>query len=137
MVTPIYQQRCHDILTPILTSRITGNCTLTILDTTDLRSSEKLAKSRFARTRFWLAWIQGGSTFHANIIPPSRRGRIIHGAIYFEDAGQRSPVRDVATIVQYDTIAKCSTAPCGVSVRPGTAPCPRTNGTNFGEIIYS
>ena len=34
-----------------------------------------------------------------------RRGMIIHVATYFEDAGQRSPVRDVATIVQYDTIA--------------------------------
>ena len=35
-----------------------------------------------------------------------RRGRIIHGATYFDDAGQRSPVRDVATVVQYDTIAE-------------------------------
>jgi len=32
-----------------------------------------------------------------------RRGRIIHGVTYFEDAGQQSPVRDVATIVQYDS----------------------------------
>jgi len=34
-----------------------------------------------------------------------RRGIIIHGATYFKDASQRAPVRDVATIVQYDTIA--------------------------------
>ena len=34
-----------------------------------------------------------------------RRGRIIHRSTYFEDAGEHSPVRDVATIVQYDTIA--------------------------------
>jgi len=32
-----------------------------------------------------------------------RRGRIIHEATYFEDAGQRSPVADVAAIVQYDS----------------------------------
>jgi len=34
-----------------------------------------------------------------------RRGRIIHTATYFEDAREHSPVRDVATIMQYDTIA--------------------------------
>jgi len=28
------------------------------------------------------------------------------GGLYFEDAGQRSPVRDVVTIVQYNTIAE-------------------------------
>jgi len=33
-----------------------------------------------------------------------RRGRMIHGATYFDDAGQRLPVRDVGTIVQYDTV---------------------------------
>jgi len=36
------------------------------------------------------------------------RGRIIYGqqsATYFEDAGQRQPLRDVATIMQYDMIA--------------------------------
>jgi len=57
-----------------------------------------------------------------------RRGKIIHGATYFEDAGQRSPARDVATIVQYDTIASRQqswraannrrTAARAVSVRP-------------------
>jgi len=31
-----------------------------------------------------------------------RHGRRIHGPTYFEDAGQRSPVRDVATVVQSD-----------------------------------
>jgi len=49
---------------------------------------------------FWLAWSHGGGTFHANIIPS---GRIIHGATYFKDAGQPSPARDVAIIVQCDS----------------------------------
>jgi len=47
-----------------------------------------------------------------------RRGRIIHGATYFEDTGQRPPVRDVATIVQYDTIAARSSH----GARPTTVP---------------
>ena len=58
-----------------------------------------------------------------------RRGRIIHGATYFEDADQRSPVRDVATIVQYDTIAARS---CSHGAQPTTVPrhcslCPQTD----------
>jgi len=39
-----------------------------------------------------------------------RRGKIIHRATYFNATGQRSPVRDVATVVQYDsgTAAMCN-----------------------------
>ena len=37
--------------------------------------------------RLWLAWSHGGGTFHS--IP---RGRIIHGATYFDNADQRSLV---------------------------------------------
>jgi len=61
-----------------------------------------------------------------------RRRRIIHGPrTYFEDAGQRSPVRDIATFMQYDAIAARSshgTRPKTVawhralSVHPGTVP---------------
>jgi len=79
-----------------------------------------------------------------------RRGIIIHGATYFKDASQRAPVRDVATIVQYDTIAPRSShvargqktvarhRPLCPSVRPGTASRLRTSGTqrNLGQIIY-
>ena len=59
------------------------------------------------------------------------RGMIIHGATYFEDAGQRSPVRDVAIVQRHRTL----------SVRPGT-PCRRTNGTekpwtNYGRNRFA
>ena len=37
-----------------------------------------------------------------------RYGRMTDGATYFEDVGQRSPVQDVATIMQYDMIVACS-----------------------------
>jgi len=50
-----------------------------------------------------LPWSRGGGTFRGNIIPS---GRIIQGATYFEDVGQRLPVGDVATIVQYDSGAE-------------------------------
>jgi len=36
------------------------------------------------------------------------RGKIIHGVTYFDNAGQRSPVRDIATVMQYHTRAACS-----------------------------
>jgi len=62
-----------------------------------------------------------------------RRGRIIHAATYFGDAaGKRLPVRDIATIVQYDTIAARSShgarpttvaRHCAVSKRALSARC--------------
>jgi len=57
----------------------------------------KIHKSKSRFVQFWLAWIHGGGTFHANIMQP---GRIFHGATYFEDAGQRSSVRDVVAVLQ-------------------------------------
>jgi len=50
--------------------------------------------------RFWLVWIQGGGTFHANIILPWEaysRGDT------FRRRRSALAVRDVATVVQYDT----------------------------------
>ena len=93
---------------------------------------------------FWLVWIHGGGTFHAGITPP---GRIIHGATYFEDAGQRTPVRDVASrhhrVLRNDSGLLAARSSHGArpetvarhralcpSVRPGTAPCLRTNETD-------
>jgi len=68
-----------------------------------------------------------------------RHGRIIHGATYFEDAGQRLRCRHYRA--KYDTIAARSshgarpkthhTAPrtVSLSIRRGTVPCIWTNGT--------
>jgi len=41
-------------------------------------------------------------------------GRIIHGTTYFEDAGWRSLVRDIAAIVQY--AAQLDTLPMSTTV---------------------
>ena len=49
-----------------------------------------------------LEWTHGSGTFDANII---QLGGGINQTAYFEDAGQRSPVRDITDIVQYNTIA--------------------------------
>jgi len=105
-----------------------------ILVTRSSSTSRVLYEYDYRKTReHALAWHQCGGTL--NVIP--RRGRIIHGATYFDDAGRRSPVRDVATIVPYDKIAARSSHGAqpttaarhsAVSVRPGTAPCLRTNG---------
>jgi len=58
-----------------------------------------------------------------------RRGKIIHGATYFRDvAGQRSPVRDVTTIVQYDTTAARSSHGAPPTTVAGLrALCPQTD----------
>jgi len=56
-----------------------------------------------------------------------RRGRSVHRATHSEDAGQRSPVRDV---VQYNAIAEC-----GIN---GTQPATPVGVVNKGntQIIY-
>jgi len=57
-----------------------------------------------------------------------RPERIIHGATYFEDAGQRLPVRDVVTIVQYDTTkARSSHFAWPTTVARHLALCPQTD----------
>jgi len=106
--------------------------------------------------RFWLAWIHGGGTFHDNIIPPwddYSRGDIFRR----RRPALASPRRRHHRAIRYDSCTQQSwsaannrrTAPRAVSVRPGTAPCLRTNGTqkrnrdgktpeqrNFRQIIY-
>jgi len=63
-------------------------------------------KLRFAQ--FCLTWIYGSSTFHAESLTLFCCGKIIHGVTYFDNAGQRLPVQDIATVMQYDTRAACS-----------------------------
>jgi len=63
--------------------------------------------------------------------------RVIHGAIYFEDVGQRSPVPDVAIIVQYNTIGTRSSH----AVQPTIVPrqlawCPQTNPQTDSFSVY-
>ena len=79
------------------------------------------------------------------------RRRIIHGATYFEDDVQCSPIRDVTIMVQYDTIVACSSHgawPETVVGRHGSMLCPcvlslcalsvhwQTKQMHIGQIIY-
>jgi len=52
-----------------------------------------------------------------------RYGRMTDGATYFEDVGQRSPVQDVATIMQYDMIGHAAVMASSQQPLHGTTHC--------------
>ena len=106
--------RVHGIRVPCLKSQRTPLHHMPVLSLT----KQNCASANFGSRVFTAAALCTLTLF--------RRGRIIHGATYFKDAGQRSPVRDVATIVQYDTIMACSShMALGRKRSHGTARCVR------------